>query len=174
MNKIMISGNLTQNADLRYLNSGTPVLDFRLASNRRWKDRDGNKKEEVCYVDCTLFGKRAEGIARYLGKGTGIIVEGYLKYETWEDQRTGGKRSKHKIMVMEIEFLPGNRRDDGRGGRDDRGRRDDRGQRDGRGGYQRRDDRGGYQRRDDQRQQAPPPQQQQQGGLDISDDDIPF
>ena len=74
-NKVILIGNLTKNPELRYTPSGTPVTNFGLAVNRRYRQAD-DLKEEVCYIDIVVFGKQAEHCGQYLSKGNGVIVDG--------------------------------------------------------------------------------------------------
>jgi single-strand DNA-binding protein len=98
-------GNLTRDPALSYTPSQTPVVDFGIATNRKWKGSDGNQKEEVCFVDCRAFGKLAENINKYLGKGKPVFLEGRLTFDSWTTT-DGGKRSKHRVTVESFQFLP--------------------------------------------------------------------
>ncbi|MHC4363856.1 MAG: single-stranded DNA-binding protein, partial [Planctomycetota bacterium] len=95
-NKVLLMGNLTRDPQLSYTPSQTAVVDFGLAVNRRWTSRDGESKEETCFVDCQAFGRQAENINKYLTKGRGVFVEGRLTFNTWTAQ-DGTKRSKHRV-----------------------------------------------------------------------------
>jgi len=103
-NRIIIIGNLTREPELTFLPSQTPVVEFGIASNRKYKGADGSQREDVCFVDCRMYGKRAEVISRYCHKGDPLMVEGRLQFDQWESQ-DGGKRSKHRIFVENFEFL---------------------------------------------------------------------
>ena len=105
LNVVILAGNLTRDVQLSYLPSQTPVAVFGLAINRKWKDQAGKAKEEVCFVDCKAFGKTAETLNQYMAKGRPILVQGRLKYETWEDKE-GNKRSRHVVMVDSFQFVP--------------------------------------------------------------------
>lgn len=106
INKVMITGNMTRDPELRQTPSGTAVLNFGIAVNdRRRNQQTGEWEEYPNFIDCTMFGRRAEGIAQYLSKGTKLAIEGRLHYSTWEDRNTGQKRSKVDVTVDEIEFL---------------------------------------------------------------------
>ena len=74
-NKVIMLGNLTRDPQLSYLPSQTPVVEFGLASNRRWKSNDGTQREEVCFVDCRAYGRMAENINKYCKKGSPLLVE---------------------------------------------------------------------------------------------------
>lgn len=103
-NKVMLMGNMTRDPQLRYTPNQTAVVDFGLATNRKWKSGDGQMKEEVCFVDCTAFGKPAETINKYMSKGRPIFVEGRLTFDSWTGQ-DGTKRSKLKVTVEGFQFI---------------------------------------------------------------------
>ncbi len=103
-NKVILVGNLTRDLELRYTPSGTAVGNTGIATSRKFKGADGQQKEEVCFVDLTFFGRTAEIANQYLRKGSKVLVEGRLKFDSWEDQN-GGKRSKHSITVENMTML---------------------------------------------------------------------
>ncbi len=103
-NKVILMGNLTRDPQLRYLPNNTAVCDFGMAVNRRWRDRDGNQHDEVCYVDLAAFGRQAEVINQYMSKGRPMLVDGRLKFDTWTGQ-DGQKRSKLSIVVENFQFV---------------------------------------------------------------------
>ncbi len=103
-NKVILAGNITRDPELSYLPSQTAVVQFGLAVNRKWAGKDGQNKEETCFVDCVCFGKTAENINKYLSKGSPVLVEGRLQFDTWEAQ-DGTKRSKHKVNVERFQFV---------------------------------------------------------------------
>jgi len=103
-NKIILIGNLTKNPELRYTPNGTPVANFGLAVNRKYRQGE-ELKEEVCYIDIVVFGKQAEHCSQYLGKGQGVIVDGRLQQRRWETE-DGQKRSKHEVVAQTVTFLP--------------------------------------------------------------------
>lgn len=105
-NKVLLMGNLTRDPQLSYLPSQTPVVDFGMAVNRKWTSKEGESKEEVCFVDCRAYSRLAENINKYMRKGRPLFVEGRLVYETWTAQ-DGSKRSKHKVHVENCQFLGG-------------------------------------------------------------------
>ena len=115
-NKIILVGNLTRDPVLRYLPSQMAVVDFGLAVNHKYRTKNGEDREEVCFVDCSVFGKGAEVVNQYCTKGKQLLVEGRLKYDTWEDKQGGGKRSKHSVMVDNFQLLGGPRDSAGGGG----------------------------------------------------------
>ncbi len=104
INRVVISGNLTRDPELRSTTSGTAVLGFGVAVNdRRRNPQTGEWEDYPNFVDCTMFGARAEGISKFLVKGTKVAIEGKLRWSQWE--RDGQKRSKLEIIVDEIEFM---------------------------------------------------------------------
>ncbi len=103
-NKVILVGNLTRDIELRYTPSGTAVGNTGIATNRRFKSADGQQKEEICFIDLTFFGRTAEIANQYLRKGSKVLVEGRLKFDSWEDQN-GSKRSKHSITVENMTML---------------------------------------------------------------------
>jgi len=105
VNRVILVGNLTRDPQLKYLPSQTPVAEFGLAMNRRFKTATGEDREEVCFVDCSAFGRPAEIINQYCQKGKLIFIEGRLKFDTWEDKQGGGKRSKLSVVVENFQFL---------------------------------------------------------------------
>lgn len=104
MNLIILKGNTTRDVELRYLPNGTAIGSFGVAVNRKWKDPDGNQKEEVSFFDVDAWGKTAETIAQWFRKGSPILITGRLKQETWDDKQTSQKRSKVKIVLDRFEF----------------------------------------------------------------------
>jgi single-strand DNA-binding protein len=103
-NKVFLMGNLTRDPQLRYTPSQMAVCDFGLAINRKWKAADGQMKEEVCFVDCTAWGRTAENISKYMAKGRPLFVEGRLTFQTW-DGKDGQKRSKLFVTVDNFQFI---------------------------------------------------------------------
>lgn len=104
INRVNISGNLTRDAELRTTQSGTGILGFGVAVNDRRKNPQTGEWEDVPnYIDCVIFGKRAESLSQYLTKGTKVAIEGKLRWSQWE--REGQKRSKIEVIVDEIEFM---------------------------------------------------------------------
>lgn len=103
-NRVILMGNLTRDPELKYIPSGTALCEFSLAVNRRWKDKDGNSKDEVSYLDCIAWARSAEVIAEHLRKGRPILVEGELRQERWTDNG-GGNRSRVRINVERFQFI---------------------------------------------------------------------
>lgn len=105
INKVLITGNLTRDPELRETPSGFQVLNFGVAVNDRKKNQSTGQWEDYAnFVDCTMFGNRAASVARFLGKGSKVAIEGKLRWSQWETQ-DGGKRSKLEVVVDEIEFM---------------------------------------------------------------------
>lgn len=103
LNQIMLVGNLTRDPELRYTNNGSPVCQMRLAANRRWKNSDGQDKEETVFVDVVMWGKAAETAGRLLAKGRSVFVNGRLTSDEWEDKE-GNKRSRLQITAYHWQF----------------------------------------------------------------------
>ncbi len=109
INRVCITGNLTRDPELRATQSGSQVLNFGIAVNDRRKNPSTGEWEDYPnFVDCTMFGTRAEKIANFIAKGSKVAIEGKLRYSSWE--RDGERRSKLEVIVDEIEFM--NRRDE--------------------------------------------------------------
>lgn len=105
-NKVELMGRLTRDPELKYTPKGTAVCECALATNRQWTDGDGQKQEDVTYVEFVMWGKQAENYARYLVKGNLTLLDGRLKLDQWEDRETGKKRSKMTVVVEGFTFLP--------------------------------------------------------------------
>lgn len=102
-NKVVLVGNLTRDVELRYINTGLAVGRSAIAVTRKYST-NGEKREEICFVDITFFGKSAEIANQYLTKGSKLLIEGVLKFEQWTDQN-GQPRSKHSVSVESMEML---------------------------------------------------------------------
>lgn len=110
-NKVILVGNLTRDPQLKYLPSQTAVTEFGIATNRKWKTPSGEDRDEVMFIDCSIFGKRAEVINEFCKKGSSILIEGHLKLDSWDDKQTGAKRSKHCVIVDNFQFVGGAKKD---------------------------------------------------------------
>lgn len=107
-NRIIMVGNLTRDPDYKQLTSGQAVCRLGLASNRQFKNKQtGSMIQEVCYIDIDVWGSQAESCKQYLQKGRAILVEGRLKFDSWEDAQ-GQTRSKHSIVADRVVFLSNN------------------------------------------------------------------
>jgi len=102
-NKIVLVGNLTRDIELRYAQSGSAIANTAIATSRKFT-QNGERKEEVCFVDITFFGRSAEVANQYLRRGSKILVEGRLKFDQWVAQ-DGSKRSKHSVIVETMQML---------------------------------------------------------------------
>jgi len=103
-NKVILLGNLTRDIDIKFTQSGLPILNNAIATTRKFKVQDGSFKEETLFIDVTFFGRTAEVVQKYLHKGSKVLVEGRLKLDQWTDQ-TGQKRSKHSISVETMQMM---------------------------------------------------------------------
>ena len=103
INRVAISGNIGNDPDLRQTASGVQVLSFSVAVNDRVKGEDGQWTDRPNWIDCTMFGARAQSVSRFLSKGSKVAIEGKLRWSQWE--RDGQKRSKIEVIVDEIEFM---------------------------------------------------------------------
>ncbi|MGA0333199.1 MAG: single-stranded DNA-binding protein [Kiritimatiellia bacterium] len=112
LNRIVLCGNLTADPELSYTPSGMAIAQLRLAVNEQVKNQQGEWVDRPCYVDVTAFGRQAETCNEYLEKGSPVLLEGKLRYETWEAKDGGGKRSKHSVVADRVQFL-GTRREGG-------------------------------------------------------------
>ena len=110
LNRVLLIGNLTKDPELRYIPSGTPVANLRMAINSSFKDQSGQRKEETCYVTVVVWSRQAEICNQYLKKGRAVFVEGRLIYRSWEAE--GKTRSTMEVRADRIQFLgppPGGR-----------------------------------------------------------------
>ncbi|MBQ9785094.1 MAG: single-stranded DNA-binding protein [Clostridia bacterium] len=104
INHVTLAGNLTRDVDLRSTASGTSVMKFGIAVNERVKNNQtGEWEDRPNFVDCTMFGTRAEAVSKYLSKGSKVALEGKLRWSQWE--KDGQKQSKLEVIVDEIEFM---------------------------------------------------------------------
>ncbi len=102
-NKVILVGNLTRDIEMRYAQSGSAIANTAIATTRKF-NQNGERKEEVCFVDITFFGRSAEIANQYLRRGSKVLVEGRLKFDQWVAQ-DGSKRSKHTIVVETMQML---------------------------------------------------------------------
>jgi len=158
LNKVMLIGNLTRDPEIKYTPKGTAIADIGLAVNRNYTTESGEKREEVTFIDVTLWGRVAEIVGEYCKKGRPLFVEGRLQLDQWDDKQTGQKRSKLKVVGDNIQLL-GSREGGGGGGQSGGG-----------GEYQEGPPAGGGPRK------SPPPQKKPpvDPDLDAAEDDIPF
>ena len=112
-NKVILAGNLTRDPELRYTPKGTAIAKITVAINRSWKTETGETREEVTFVDVDAFARQAEVIGQYFKKGRPILLEGRLRYETWDDKQTNQKRNKLAVVLESFQFLDSGRGDSG-------------------------------------------------------------
>jgi single-strand DNA-binding protein len=103
INIVCLGGHLTRDPEIKVVGQHT-VANFSLAINRSFKGNDGQKKEEVTFVDCEAWGRTAELVTQYCPKGAAVFVEGRLKLENWQD-KDGHKRSRIKVVAESVQFL---------------------------------------------------------------------
>ena len=160
VNKVMLLGNITRDLEVRYTPKGTAVCDLGMAVNRVRTGDNGEKIEEVTFVDVTLWGRQAELAGQYLAKGRSVFIEGRLQLDQWDDKQTGQKRQRLRVVGANMQLIGGQGGGGSQGG-------------------------GGGGGNAPQQQEPGPPQQEQappasnQGGAAApdsfdNDDDIPF
>lgn len=104
INRVMIAGNLTRDAELRMTPNGTPIMNVGIAVNDARKNAQTGEWEDYAnFIDCTMWGDRAESLAPKLTKGTKVAIEGKLRYNSWE--KDGQKRSKVEVLIDSVEFF---------------------------------------------------------------------
>ena len=104
-NKVILLGNLTRDPEVRYTPKGSAVADLGIAVNRQYTLENGEKREEVTFVDVTFWGRTAEVAGEYLKKGRPVFIEGRLQLDTWDDKQSGQKRSKLKVIGESMQML---------------------------------------------------------------------
>jgi single-strand DNA-binding protein len=115
-NKVILLGNLTRDPEVRYTPKGTAVTDLGLAVNRTYTADNGEKREEVTFVDVTFWGRTAEVAGEYLKKGRPVFIEGRLQLDSWDDKQSGQKRTKLKVIGENMQMLGAPRGGGGGGG----------------------------------------------------------
>ncbi|TVR52876.1 MAG: single-stranded DNA-binding protein [Puniceicoccaceae bacterium] len=115
-NKVILMGNLTRDPEMRVTPNGLSICKFSIAVNRIYSTADGERREEVTFIDIDSFGRQAETIGKYMTKGRGILVEGRLRLDQWEDKESGQKRSKLGVVLDTFQFVGGRGDDSGGGG----------------------------------------------------------
>ena len=106
LNKVFLMGNLTRDPELRYTAGGLAVASFAIAVSSKWTSKTGEQKDEVCFVDVSMFGRRAEVIGEYFSKGSPIFIEGRLQFNQWETKE-GQKRSTLRVVADNFQFIGG-------------------------------------------------------------------
>jgi single-strand DNA-binding protein len=110
LNRVLLIGNLTRDPEVRYTPKGTPVAEIGLAVNRVLPSaEEGERREEVTFVDVTLWNRQAELAEQYLKKGRAVFIEGRLQLDTWDDKQTGQKRSRLRVVAENLQFLDSRR-----------------------------------------------------------------
>ncbi|MBV9008538.1 MAG: single-stranded DNA-binding protein [Verrucomicrobia bacterium] len=104
-NKVILLGNLTRDPEVRYTPKGSAVADLGIAVNRQYTLENGERREEVTFVDVTFWGRTAEIAGEYLKKGRPIFIEGRLQLDTWDDKQSGQKRSRLKVIGENMQML---------------------------------------------------------------------
>ncbi|MEW6744169.1 MAG: single-stranded DNA-binding protein [Planctomycetota bacterium] len=104
LNKVFLIGRLTRDPELRYTPGGMGVAEFGLAVNRAYTAANGEKKEETCFVDISVWGRRGEVVKEHLRKGSPVFIEGRLDFRSWEAQ-DGSKRSRLRVVAENFQFL---------------------------------------------------------------------
>lgn len=117
-NRVTLLGNVTRDPQLKHLSNQTAVCEWGMATNRKYTS-NGEKREEVCFVDCVAFQKPAEIIHQYVKKGSLFLIEGRLKFDQWEDKNGGGKRSKLSVIVENFQLMPSGEKRQREPGEDD-------------------------------------------------------
>ncbi len=103
LNRVFLAGNLTRDPEVRYIPSGKAVADLQMAINRKYKTATGENKEDTCFVGVVVWGRQAETAGEYLKKGSGVLIEGSLRYDQWETN--GEKRNRLRVTADRIQFL---------------------------------------------------------------------
>lgn len=106
INHTIIAGNLTRDPECKNIGADKQVAAFTVAVSRKFKTAAGETKEDVAFIDCEAWGPLAGTISGHFAKGKGIVVQGRIKQENWEDKESGAKRSKLKLVVTEFSFVP--------------------------------------------------------------------
>ena len=110
-NRVILMGNLTRDPEVRFLPSGKAVAAIGLAISSKYRTQDGQEHEEVCFVNCEVYGKQAENCGQYHKKGRQVLIEGRLRYESWE--KDGQKRNALKVIADRVQFLGGGKAGEG-------------------------------------------------------------
>ena len=105
LNRVLLIGNLTRDPEIRYTPKGTAVADIALAVNRSFTGEDGEKRDEVTYVDIVVWSRLAEIAEQYLKKGRSVFIEGRLQLDSWDDKQTGQKRSRLRVVGENLQML---------------------------------------------------------------------
>ena len=115
MNNVCLIGNLTRDPEVKYTTGGTAVCELGVAINKKWTDRDKQRKEKTIFIDVVCWGNTAELAGDYLKKGRKVGIEGELDQDNWEDKSTGAKRTKLKVTCNKLDFIGGRQEQSGDG-----------------------------------------------------------
>ena len=104
-NKVILMGNLTRDPELRYTPSGMATCRIGIATSRKFMTKQGEPREETCFVDVDVWDRQAQNCSQYLRKGSPVFIEGRLRYDQWDDKATGQKRSRLLVHAETVQFL---------------------------------------------------------------------
>jgi single-strand DNA-binding protein len=104
LNKAFLIGNLTRDPELKALPSGINVCSFSIATNRVWKDKNGEKQESADFHNIVVFGRQAETVAQYMKKGSQVMIEGRMQTRSWDDQATNTKKYRTEVIADRVQF----------------------------------------------------------------------
>ncbi len=104
LNKAFLIGNLTRDPELKALPSGINVCSFSIATNRVWKDKNGERQESADFHNIVVFGRQAETVAQYMKKGSQVMVEGRMQTRSWDDQTTNTKKYRTEVIADRVQF----------------------------------------------------------------------
>ena len=106
INKVILFGNLTRDPELKALPSGMNVVNFSIATNRVYRDREGKKQEQTDFHNVVVFGRQADTVAQYLKKGRSVFVEGRMQTRSWDDKTSGEKKYRTEVVADRVQFGP--------------------------------------------------------------------
>jgi single-strand DNA-binding protein len=107
LNKVFIIGNLTRDPELKAIPSGIKVCSFSVATNRVWKDKNGQRQEAADYHNVVVFGRQAETVAQYMKKGSQVMIEGRMQTRSWDDAATNTKKYRTEVIADRVQFGTG-------------------------------------------------------------------
>ena len=106
INKVILFGNLTRDPELKALPSGMNVVNFSIATNRVYRDREGKKQEQTEFHNIVIFGRQADAVAQYMKKGSSVFIEGRLQTRSWDDKTSGEKKYRTEVIADRVQFGP--------------------------------------------------------------------
>ena len=106
INKVILFGNLTRDPELKALPSGMNVVNFSIATNRIFRDREGKKQEQTEFHNIVVFGRQADTVAQYMKKGSSVFIEGRLQTRSWDDKTSGEKKYRTEVIAERVQFGP--------------------------------------------------------------------